>query len=56
MIKNEKKKDVSTAVSVTAKHSSSPDNLISLINCAYSDILDSVAPLKYKCPKFTSLE
>ncbi len=46
--------EVSTAMSVAAEHSSSSDYLIALFNSSCSDILDSIAPLKYKCPKFKS--
>lgn len=46
--------EVSTAISDAAEHSSNPDDLISLFNFSCSDILDSIAPLKYKCPKFKS--
>ncbi len=46
--------EVSTAILVAAECSSSSDYLISLFNSSCSDILDSIAPLKYKCPKFKS--
>ncbi len=44
----------STAILAAAEQSSSPENLISLFNSSSSAILDSVAPFKYKSPKFKS--
>ncbi len=49
-----KTNDVSTAILAAAEQSSSPENLISLFNSSSSAILDSVAPFKYKSPKFKS--
>ncbi len=46
--------EVSTAISVAAERSSSSDYLSSLFNYSCSDILYSIAPLKYKCPKVKS--
>ncbi len=43
--------EVSTEISVAAECSSSSDYLISLFNSSCYDTLDSIAPLKYKCPK-----
>ncbi len=49
-----KTNDVSTAILAAAEQSSSPENVITLFNSSSSAILDSVAPFKYKSPKFKS--
>ncbi len=49
-----KTNDVSTAILSAAEQSSSPENVITLFNSSSSAILDSVAPFKYKSPKFKS--
>lgn len=46
-----KTNDVSSEILAAAEQSSSPEHLLSLFYSSCSDILDSMALLKYKSPK-----